>query len=143
MPTCTYLEVFFVLTHLKIKLYFNYNQPQTNPPPIIEPIIKYKIMKGVPDHGWGRGTSRNPRRRRKKGLQGPVWWCTGGYGEPRPYPAVQLCSTIVWLRPPAWEKAWRVSYLGFPRLAHAHRRRNVRAMSVPKTQPITHTWSYR
>ena len=40
----------------------------------------------------------------------------------RLYPAVQLRGTAVRPSPPAWDKARRVSGLGFPRLTHAHRR---------------------
>ena len=48
----------------------------------------------------------------------------GEYGAPRLYPTVQLCDMIVRPKLPSWEETWRVFYLGFPRLAHAHRRRN-------------------
>ena len=71
-----------------------------------------------------------------------VWWCTGEYGAPRLYPTVQLCDMIVRPKLPSWEETWRVFYLGFPRLAHAHRRRNIWAMGAPNTQPITHDYAH-
>ena len=62
---------------------------------------------------------------REAALQGLVWWCTGEYGAPRLYPTVQLCDMVVRPKLPSWEETWRVFYLGFPRLAHAHRQRNI------------------